>query len=249
MEIYGDHANQVVLDYGCGPGNDTVGFLLFSQAEKVIGIDVSEKALTLASHRVSLHAVDASRIELIRSSDASPRIPLEDESVDYINCGGVLHHVTHPGLVLREFERVLRPGGRGSIMVYNRQSIFFHLWIAYQRQLVNGDFPDLDPETAFSKATDGEDCPVARPYRPDDFVELCLAAGLEVEFVGGYFAGMELDLMEKSGPAALEDPRLAAEHRTFLGELTRDDAGRYMYRGKTAGHGGVYSIRKPFPAR
>jgi len=245
MELYGDHSGDVVLDYGCGPGNDTVGFLIFSSAKKVVGIDVSEKALSLASHRIGLHDVDPARVDLVLSSDASYRIPIEDDSIDYLNCGGVIHHTTHPGMVLREFTRILRPGGRGRIMVYNRQSIFFHLWIAYQRQLVNGEFPGLDAETAFSKATDCENCPIARPYRPDDFTELCLAAGLEVDFVGGYFASMELDLMRQVGEKATADDRLASDHRSFLRELTIDDGCFYLYRGRTAGHGGVFSIRKP----
>jgi SAM-dependent methyltransferase len=245
MEIYGDHSGEVVLDYGCGPGNDTVGFLISSNAKKIIGLDVSQKALSLASLRINLHEVDPSRVELILSSDGTEAIPLDDGAVDYIHCLGVIHHTTHPGHVLRELARVLKPGGRGSIMVYNRQSIFFHLWVAYQRQIVNGDFPGLDADSAFSKATDGEDCPISRPYRPEDFVELCLAAGLETEFVGGYFASMELDLMGTAGSAAMADKRLGVEHRNFLASLTKNEAGFYLHKQKTAGHGGVYSIRKP----
>jgi len=245
MEMYGDHSGEVILDYGCGPGNDTVGFLIFSNAKKVIGIDVSQKALSLAGLRIDLHGVDPGRIELIQSSDASGTIPLDDGVVDYVHCLGVIHHTTHPGLVLRELARVLKPGGRGSIMVYNRQSIFFHLWVAYQRQLANGDFPGLDVDTAFSKATDGEDCPIARAYRPDDFVELCLAAGLEAEFLGGYFATMEIELMGSTGETAIADERLGVEHRNFLAELTSDERGFYLNKGRTAGHGGVYAIHKP----
>ena len=47
MDVYGDHAGHVVLDYGCGPGDDVTGFLIWSNARKVIGMDVSEKALQL----------------------------------------------------------------------------------------------------------------------------------------------------------------------------------------------------------
>lgn len=245
MEIYGDHDGEVVLDYGCGPGNDTVGFLISSNARKVIGLDVSPKALSLASRRIELHEVAPGRVQLVQSSDGTDTIPLEDASVDYIHCLGVIHHTTHPGRVLRELARVLKAGGRGSIMVYNRQSIFFHLWVAYQRQLINGDFPGLDVDTAFSMATDGEECPIARAYRPPDFVELCLAAGLDTTYVGGYFASMELDLMGTAGASAIADSRLAVEHRNFLSSLARDQAGHYLDQGKTAGHGGVYSIHKP----
>ena len=245
MGVPGHHEGEVILDYGCGPGNDTVHFLMSSGARMVIGLDISEKALELAGRRMVLHGIGRDRVQLVQTSDASSLIPLPSDSVDYVHCLGVIHHTTHPGLVLREMTRVLRPGGRGSIMVYNRDSIFFHLWIAYQRQLVNGEFPGLQVEVAFSRATDGQDCPISRAYRPDDFIELCIAAGLEVEFAGGYFANMELDLMRNSGEAAIADGRLALEHRAFLSELTLDDRGFYLYRNRTAGHGGVYSIRKP----
>src|ERR1044071_4313414 len=66
MELYGDHAADVVLDYGCGPGNDVVGFLVHGRARKVIGFDVSSKALALASSRVELHRIDPCRVELGR---------------------------------------------------------------------------------------------------------------------------------------------------------------------------------------
>ena len=34
---WGDHDGEVVLDYGCGPGNDVTGFLLHTKAKRVIG--------------------------------------------------------------------------------------------------------------------------------------------------------------------------------------------------------------------
>src|SRR2546421_2145296 len=42
MGLWGDHDGEVILDYGCGPGNDVVGFVLYSGARKVIGVDVSQ---------------------------------------------------------------------------------------------------------------------------------------------------------------------------------------------------------------
>ncbi len=49
--------------YGCGPGNDLVGFLLWGHARQVIGIDISRKALELARRRLALHRIDGSQGE------------------------------------------------------------------------------------------------------------------------------------------------------------------------------------------
>ncbi len=39
-------------------------------------------------------------------------IPVEDESFDAILCTEVIEHVTHPGSVLQEISRILKPGGK-----------------------------------------------------------------------------------------------------------------------------------------
>jgi hypothetical protein len=35
------HDNKVIVDYGCGPGNDLTGFSVYSFPKKLIGMDVS----------------------------------------------------------------------------------------------------------------------------------------------------------------------------------------------------------------
>ena len=42
------HDNKVVLDYGCGPENDLVGFSEFSNVKELIGADVSKPSLEIA---------------------------------------------------------------------------------------------------------------------------------------------------------------------------------------------------------
>ncbi len=82
MGLYGSHDNEVILDYGCGPGNDLVGYGVYSNAKKLIGIDVSEKALELARRRLLLHKISPERIELIQTSDSNVRNPLGNCTVD-----------------------------------------------------------------------------------------------------------------------------------------------------------------------
>ena len=54
----------VVVDYGCGPGNDLVGFSEFSKTKKLIGVDVSKTALKVAETRLKLHHKKVELIEI-----------------------------------------------------------------------------------------------------------------------------------------------------------------------------------------
>jgi len=244
MDLYGDHAGETVLDYGCGPGDDVTGFLLWSRARKVIGMDVSEKALKLLRLRLALHRVSTERVDLIRITDATGKIPLPDGSVDWIQCGGVLHHTSHPHAIVREFRRILKPGGEGRLMLYNRDSVMYHVWIAYAQVIVNNAFPGLSVDQAFTRSTDGPDCPISDAWSPRRVLDMIAAAGLEGGFRGGYVSVMELDWLERYGAEAKADPRLGAEHRAFISELELDARGLPTWRGLYAGVGGVYTIRK-----
>ena len=79
------HDGEVVLDYGCGPGNDLVGLAAHTGAREVIGIDVSREGAR-AGPRSRGAARDRARARerLIHATDGDPGIPLEDGSVDYL---------------------------------------------------------------------------------------------------------------------------------------------------------------------
>jgi len=55
---------------------------------------------------------------------------------------------------------------------------------------------------------------------------------------------MELDWLKQYGAEAKADSRLGDEHRTFISELELDPRGLPMWRGRYAGIGGVYTIRR-----
>lgn len=244
MDLYGDHKEEVVLDYGCGPGDDVTGFMLWSNAKKVIAMDVSGKALGQLRQRLALHRVDTRRVEMIRITDASGRIPLPDSSIDWIQCGGVLHHTSHPREIVTEFKRVMKPSAEGRLMLYNRDSVMYHVWIAYAQLIVNNAFPGLTVDQAFTKSTDGPDCPVSDAWAPKRVLDMIAAAGLCGTFRGGYISVLELDWLTRYSEAAVVDERLADEHRQFIREIQLDARGYPMWRGNYAGIGGVYTISK-----
>ena len=48
-----NNANDMnVLDYGCGPGNDLVGFTEFSKTKSLTGVDVSSTAIKKSKERL-----------------------------------------------------------------------------------------------------------------------------------------------------------------------------------------------------
>src|SRR5438876_1052729 len=55
---------KVVLDYGCGPGNDLVGFATFSKPSRLIGMDISLRSVAEAKARVALHSDSAEVIPI-----------------------------------------------------------------------------------------------------------------------------------------------------------------------------------------
>ncbi len=54
-------------------------------------------------------------------------LPFEDASFDAVICVSMLHHVDDRPRALAEQRRVLRPGGRGALMVFAREDIE-HAW-------------------------------------------------------------------------------------------------------------------------
>jgi ubiquinone/menaquinone biosynthesis C-methylase UbiE len=233
------HDGKVVLDYGCGPGHDLVGFAVFSRPRRLIGLDVSATSLAQARARLAFH--DAA-VELVHHDDASPRLPFADASIDYVHSSGVLHHVADPAGVLRELRRVVRPDGEMRVMVYNYESLFLHLYTAYIVQIRAGRYPGESVRQAFSHLTDGPDCPIADVYRPREFVALAESCGWRAEHLGNATSVFEIGLVPERC-AAIPDRRLPAEHRRFLLELTFDAAGLPLWNGRHAGVDGCFRLR------
>lgn len=224
---------KVVLDFGCGPGSDLVGFGHYSRPARLIGIDLSAQALALARQRLQLHGIQA---ELLHQMPTSERIPLETGSVDLVHSSGVVHHTVDPRAVLAEFRRVLRPDGHAQIMIYHYDSVYVHLNVAYERIVVEQRYGGMSLREAFSHTTDGEDCPISRCYTFEEFGELAVSAGLRCEFVGAAISMMEM----RSLPLrfdALQDERFNTQSAEFLYELAFNERGLPVYRGRVAGYG------------
>ncbi|HWW62766.1 MAG TPA: methyltransferase domain-containing protein, partial [Thermoanaerobaculia bacterium] len=78
---------------------------------RAILLDVSETALRIARELYARQPVIGDRPAPEYVTFDARRIPLDDESVDRILCFDAFHHAPNPDEILREFARVLRPGG------------------------------------------------------------------------------------------------------------------------------------------
>ena len=72
------------------------------------------------------------REELPKSITADAHcLPIGSQSIDLVTCIGSLEHFEHPALAIREMARVLKPGGRGCILVPNAFGLtwnLLHVW-------------------------------------------------------------------------------------------------------------------------
>jgi ubiquinone/menaquinone biosynthesis C-methylase UbiE len=100
---------QAVVDYGCGPGMLSLELARRVGAEgHVHAVDINGLFL----QRAEKHAESARVRDRITFHHIEKDVlPLEGASVDRIVCKNVLEYVDDPVSTLRDFRRVLRPGG------------------------------------------------------------------------------------------------------------------------------------------
>jgi arsenite methyltransferase len=105
---------EVVLDVGAGDGLIAFGAMpLVEESGRVVFCDVSQDLLDHCRTAAKELGV-AERAEFVRAA-AEDLSPIPDKSVDVVTTRSVLIFVQHKDAAFREFQRVLRPGGRVSI--------------------------------------------------------------------------------------------------------------------------------------
>ena len=96
-----------LLDFGCGPGNISVGLASAVNPGELHGIDMEESQIDLARSAARAGGHDNATFHV---GDVT-ELPFEDGSFDVAHCHAVLMHVPDTEKVLAEVMRVLRPGG------------------------------------------------------------------------------------------------------------------------------------------
>ena len=204
---------------------------------QVIGMDVSKSSLNEAKDRLKFHG---NNFKLIQKN-VNQNFLIEDKSVDIITSYGVLHHIDDITETLNEFKLVLKPDGEIHIMVYNRNSLWWHLYVAsilafpiknlnYRDKIKNKiikssetfKYSEPNLKEIFRTSTDGPNCPVSKCYTPDEFLRIMEKHSFTGEFLGSAISLYELTQL-KHIYAALCDERLNQESADFLQNLTYDN--------------------------
>ena len=113
---FSGYQGKDLLEVGCGIGTDLVRF--GRGRARVTGVDLSQTAIDLARKNVELHGVTAVDLRVANAE----ALPFPDATFDVVYGHGVIQYTSDPARLIAECHRVLRPGGSGIFMVYNRVS-------------------------------------------------------------------------------------------------------------------------------
>ena len=112
--------NKVVVDAGCGSGKFSTAIAKFG-AKKVIGIDIGKKGLKFAKEQAKKTEYEE-RLDYRFGSLLD--IPLDDNSVDMVWSNGVIHHTLGYEACIKEFSRIIKPGGKLFLYVNGSFGLF-----------------------------------------------------------------------------------------------------------------------------
>lgn len=113
-------AGKRVLEIGFGPGFDAYNFL--SCGADYVGVDITPENVDRTKAHLAPYGLDPDA----RVGDAES-LDFPDSAFDVVYSNGVLHHIPDMAQAFREVRRVLAPGGRFYVLLYNRNSVYYRL--------------------------------------------------------------------------------------------------------------------------
>lgn len=104
-------AQDQVLDVACGKGAQLLA--LSKTTTNLTGIDISPQMIEQANVQLQRQKIQAK----LSTMDAE-HLDFANGSFDLVTCGFGLFFFPHPEIALREFKRVLKPGGRIALSLW-----------------------------------------------------------------------------------------------------------------------------------
>ncbi len=167
---------DVVLDIACGTGDLAMAFAR-AGVQQVTGVDFTFDMLSIARKKLAAAGRDAPPLQY-HAGDAM-RLPFADASADIVSIAFGIRNVAEPTVALREFARVLRPGGRLVILEFAMPAN------RLLRRLYQTYFHHVLPRTAALIARDRSGAYAYLPksvstfIAPSTMLELIAGAGFE----------------------------------------------------------------------
>ena len=113
-------ANPHAFEGGCGPGYLVAA--LRERGFRVTAIDTSRAMVDLTAHRVAGQGGESATDLALASID---QLPYPTDTFDVVASCGVIEYLKEDGATLREFGRILKPGGTLLLPVTNAASPMF----------------------------------------------------------------------------------------------------------------------------
>jgi len=152
-------SGKQVLEIGCGAG--LVSLHLAQSGAKLTAIDITSTAVELTKKRFDIYGAQGN----IRQVDAE-RIDLPDSSMDYVVSWGVIHHSGNTDKIVQEIFRILKPGGKAYLMVYNKNSLRYQVYCRFWLGVVRLKLLSKSVKEIAGEITDGH---IARHYTRKQF--------------------------------------------------------------------------------
>lgn len=155
--------SQDVLEIGTGSGSHAQ--LIAPHARSYTGIDLTEYAVTSTSRRLETFGIPGRVLRM----DAE-EMDFPDASFDLIWTWGVIHHSSNTARILEQMRRVLRPGGRATVMVYHKSFWMYYVVNGFFNGVLRGDL--LRTRSIHRTNQVHTDGAIARYYRPAEWEAL-----------------------------------------------------------------------------
>lgn len=161
-------AHKTVLEIGLGFG--TLSQYLMEQRANYYGLDIAQGPVSMVQDRQS-YVLDTPKPNQIVQGSALKN-PFPDEYFDFVYSIGALHHTGDTQLAIDEVYRVLKPGGKAIVMLYNRDSFRQRIQVDLRGLLERRQLSQTEVNSLYDRNTKSEVAPHIDYFRKRDLIQL-----------------------------------------------------------------------------